>query len=109
MGEMTATASSISPINRRDLINTILELPESEFWDLVDLRLNRPKGFRRSANALREYYIEIIYANGKPSIVERWTEERIIDELFLQLATTKNLVLHRELRYNRLVNRLYHI
>jgi hypothetical protein len=35
---MTATASSMSPIDRRNLINTILELPEKDFWDVVDRR-----------------------------------------------------------------------
>ena len=91
---MTATASSISPIARRNLLDSVLTLPERDFWDLIDLRLNRPKGFRRSTNALGEEYVEIIDANDKPSIVERWTEERVIDALFLQLATTKNIVLH---------------
>lgn len=91
---MTAVASSSTPIVDARLIDKILSLPEKKFWHLVDLRLNRPKGFRRSTNALGEDYVEIIDANDKPSINERWTEERVIDELFLQLATTKNVVLH---------------
>jgi hypothetical protein len=91
---MTAVASSSTPIVDARLVDKILSLPEKKFWDLVDLRLNRPKGFRRSTNTFGEDYVEIIDANGKPSIVERWTEECIIDELFLQLATTKNIVLH---------------
>jgi len=85
---------SPTPIVHDDLVNTILTLPTKQFWDLVDLRLNKPKGFRRTTDTLGEDYIEIIDANGKPSIVDRWTEESVIDELFLQLATTKNIVLH---------------
>jgi hypothetical protein len=41
---MTAVASSVAPIDRRDLIDAILELAEQDFWDLIDIRLNRPKG-----------------------------------------------------------------
>jgi hypothetical protein len=40
---MTAAASSIAPIDNCDLINAILQLPEEKFWDVVDIRLNRPK------------------------------------------------------------------
>jgi hypothetical protein len=86
---MTATGSSISPIPRRHLIKTILELPENDFWDLIDTRLNRPKGVH-----VRGEYLEIIDANDKPSIVERWTEQCLIEQLFLELATTKLLVSH---------------
>lgn len=72
---MTATASSISPVNRQELISTILELPEKDFWDLVDTRLNRPKGIRVSRRLLgdgNEYeYGQIIDANDEPSIVNR--------------------------------------
>jgi hypothetical protein len=88
---MTATASSISTIHKRNLINAILELPEEQFWDLVDIRLNRPKGLRRLPG---QEHLEIIDANDKPSVVERWTEECLIDTLFLELATTKSLVSH---------------
>jgi hypothetical protein len=90
---MTAVASSVAPIdhNRRDIINAILELPEEDFWDLIDSMLNRPKGLRRLSGQER---LEIIDANDKPSIVERWSEECLIDELFLQLATTKSIVSH---------------
>ena len=87
---MTATASSVPPIDRRNLINAILELPEKDFLDLIDIRLNRPKGLRIQG----QEYAEIIDANDKPTIVERWTEECLIDALFLELATTKNLVSH---------------
>jgi hypothetical protein len=45
-----------------DLINTILELPEKDFLDLIDIRLNRPKGLRIQG----QEYIEIIDANDKP-------------------------------------------
>jgi hypothetical protein len=86
---MIATASSISPINRRDLINAISELPENDFLDLVDIRLNRPKALR-----MRGEYLEIIDANNKPSIVERWTENCLVEQTFLELATTKLIVSH---------------
>jgi hypothetical protein len=69
---MTAVASSVAPIDNRDLINAILELPEKKFWDLIDIRLNRPKGLRRLPG---QEYLEIIDANDKPSIVVRLTEE----------------------------------
>ena len=53
-------------------------------WDLIDTRLNRPKGCRINGE-----YVEIIDANGKPSAVEYWTENALVEELFLQLAGTK--------------------
>lgn len=86
----TIASSAVAPIDRRDLINAMLELPEMDFWDLVDIRLNCPKVLR-----IHGEYVEIIDANDKPSIVERWTEQCLIDELFLQLATTKSLVSHK--------------
>jgi hypothetical protein len=86
---MTAIASSAATIDRRDLMNAILEMSEKDFLDLVDTRLNRPKGFRALP---RQVYVEIIDANDKPSIVDRWSEQCLIDELFLQLATTKSVV-----------------
>ncbi len=86
---MTATASSIAPVNRRDLVNTILELPEKDFLDLVNIRYNRPTGMH-----MRGKYLHIIDANNKPSIVERWTENCLAEQLFLELATTKLLVSH---------------
>jgi hypothetical protein len=89
--KMTATASSIAPISRRDLINAILELQEEQFWDLVDIRLNRPKELRRLPGQEQEY-LQIIDANDKPSIVERWSEQYLIDHVFLELATTKLLI-----------------
>jgi hypothetical protein len=74
-----------------DLINAILGLPEKKFWNLVDIRLNRPKGLRRLPG---QEYLEIIDANGKPTVIERWAEQCLIDILFLELATTKSLVFH---------------
>jgi hypothetical protein len=91
---MTATASSISPIDRSNLLKTILELPEKDFWDLVDIRLNRPKGVHVWSNAVGERCAEIIDLNDKPSIVERWTELCLVEQLFLELATTKLIVSH---------------
>jgi hypothetical protein len=88
---MTSSTSSAPPIDRHDLIDAILELPEKKFWNLVDTRLNRPKGPQRLPG---QEYLEIIDANDKPSVVERWTEECLIDTLFLELATTKSLVPH---------------
>jgi hypothetical protein len=88
---MPTGGSSAAPIDFQDLINAILELPEKKFWNLVDKRLNRPKGLRRLPG---QEYLRIIDANDKPTVVERWTEECLIDTLFLELATTKNLVFH---------------
>jgi hypothetical protein len=82
---MTAVAQT----DHRDLINAILELPENDFWDLVDIRLNRPKALR-----IQGEYVEIIDANDKPSIVERWSELCLLEHLFLELATTKLIVSH---------------
>ena len=87
---MTSAISSAPPIDRRDLINAILELPEKDFLDLVDIRLNRPKGLRIQG----QEYVEIIDANGKPSIVERFSELYLEELLFIELATTKLIVSH---------------
>jgi hypothetical protein len=73
-----------------DLINTILELPEKDFLDLIDIRLNRPKGLRIQG----QEYIEIIDANDKPSIVERWSALCLEEQAFLELATTKSIISH---------------
>jgi hypothetical protein len=88
---MTAAASSVTPMVSDDLRNIILRLPEHDFWDLIDTRLNRPKGLRRLPG---QEYVIIIDENDKPSIVDRFTEARLIDELFLELATTKSIVSH---------------
>lgn len=90
-----AVESSITISWGSDLLNAILELPDKQFWDLVDLRLNRPKGIRSlQGQLLGQEYVEIIDANDKPSIVERLTEAELVDELFLQLATTKSVISH---------------
>jgi hypothetical protein len=91
---MTAVASSSTPIVDARLIDKILSLPEKKFWHLVDLRLNRPKGFRRSTNVPGEEYVQIIDANDKPLVVERWTALCLQEHLFLELATTKSIVSH---------------
>ena len=86
---MTAAASSMTPIDKRNLINAILELPENDFLDLLDTRLNRPKGL-----CMHGEYVEIIDLKDKPSIVERWTEDCLVGQLTLELATPKLLVSH---------------
>jgi hypothetical protein len=101
--EVTTTAAVTSSItvayrclDDKNLVDAILRLPEKEFWDLVDIRLNRPKGFLRLQGQLRprQEYLEITETNDEPLIVGCWTEERLIDELFLELAITKSLVSH---------------
>ena len=87
---MTATASSGPLTDHRDLIDAILELPEKDFLDLIDIRLNRPKGLRIEG----QEYVEIIDANDKPSIVERFSELYLVELLFIELATTKLIVSH---------------
>jgi hypothetical protein len=72
-----------------DLINAILELPEKDFLDLIDIRLNQPKGLH-----IQGEYVEIIDANDKPSIVERWAALCLEEQAFLELATTKLIVSH---------------
>lgn len=72
---MTATASSITPIDRRNLINEMLKLSENEFWHVVELRLNLPPS---SSNLL----------HGNEHI-EYLTKNALVEELFLQLAGTK--------------------
>jgi hypothetical protein len=87
---MTSSTSSAPPIDRRDLIDAILELPEKDFLDLIDIRLNRPKGLRIQG----QEYVEIIDANDKPSIVERWSALCLEEQAFLELATTKSIISH---------------
>jgi hypothetical protein len=79
---MTAVASSESPIVTDELRNTILGLPEKDFWDLVGLRVNPPSQCRIE---------EIIDAKGH---IEYLTEAHLIDDLFIQLATTKQIISH---------------
>jgi hypothetical protein len=65
--------------SKTDLIGEIVNnLPESEFWNLVSARLNLP------FLSITEKYKDL----------EFWTEEYVIDELFLQLAGTKEIVNH---------------
>jgi hypothetical protein len=75
---MTATASSITAIGRRNLINSMLRLPEEEFWHIVELRLNLPPSFSSS---------RLLYGNEH---IEYLTKNALVEELFLQLACTKN-------------------
>jgi hypothetical protein len=84
MALMIATASSVTPIVHDDLANTILRLPEKQFWDLVGLRLNLP--LQEPQN-----HITLTGANEQ---IEYWTEQCLIDELFLQLARTKQTIKH---------------
>jgi hypothetical protein len=77
-----------------DVTDAILQLPEEQFWDLIDIRLNRPKGLQTIQQEEGQKQAIIIDANDKPSVVVRWSEECLIDELFLQLATTKSIVSH---------------
>jgi hypothetical protein len=67
-----------------------LELSEKDFLYLIDIRLNRPKELRIQG----QEYVEIIDANGKPSIVERFSELYLVELLFIELATTKLIVSH---------------
>jgi hypothetical protein len=63
--------------SKADLISEIdINLPESEFWNLVSVRLNLP----------------LLSITEKYKDREFWTEEYLIDELFLQLAGTKMIV-----------------
>ena len=80
---MTVAASSVPPTDKRNLVNTILRLREKDFWDLIDTRLNRPKGLR-----IQGEYVEIIDANNKASIVERWSALCLEEQAFLELART---------------------
>jgi hypothetical protein len=64
---MTAVASSVAPIDRHNLINAISELPEKDFWDLVDVRLNRPKELQIIQQADGQKQAIIIDQNDKPS------------------------------------------
>jgi hypothetical protein len=81
--KMTAVASSAAPIVHDDLKNAILKLSEKDFWKLVETRLNL---------SVQQNDI-IIDSNEEPSShIEYWTEEYLIDELFLQLASTKQTI-----------------
>jgi hypothetical protein len=61
----------------------------------IAIRLNRPKGIHVVKDLLgKDLYAEIIDLNDKPTIAERWTELRLVEQLFLELASTKLLVSH---------------
>ena len=65
------TVGATSMVNP-DLINAILELPEKDFLDLIDIRLNRPKELQiiqQEEDGQKQAII--IDANDKPSIIER--------------------------------------
>src|SRR5205809_473137 len=86
---MTAVASSVAPIVHDGLINTILKLPEEDFWKLVSARLNLPSP--------QQDQIIIVDANKElSSYIEYWTEQWLIDEIFLQLAGTKQTIKHND-------------
>jgi hypothetical protein len=65
----------------------INNLPENEFWDLVSLRLNTAI----SKNQIAEGILPDITTR------ELWTEERLIEEIFLKLALTKQIIKHHHI------------
>src|SRR5438874_12496645 len=74
-----------SPLTvNNDLVNRIISLPDEEFWKLVSVKLNIPL----SKNQIEEGKI--------PDAKDRqfWTEDFLIEEVFLRLAGTKILVKH---------------
>jgi hypothetical protein len=90
---MTAIASSVTPISVTpivpgDLANAILGLPEKDFWEIVSIRLNLPVSL--SQDQIKESGI----TEAELSKREFWTEECLADELFLQLASTKQTISH---------------
>jgi hypothetical protein len=74
--------------NNQHLIRKIINLPEKEFWKLVSVRLNTPL----SKNQITEGKI-------LPDITERelWTEEYLVEEIFLRLALTKQIIKHHHI------------
>ena len=66
-----------------DLATMIINLSEKEFWKLVSARLNMPL----SQSEMKESGIT-------DEEREYWVEEYLIDELFLQLAGTKEIIRH---------------
>jgi hypothetical protein len=71
-----------------DLIREIFDLPESEFWSLISLRLNIP------SLSLSRDHVERVPTNTDVKDREHWIEEYLIEEVFLRLAGTKILVKH---------------
>jgi hypothetical protein len=78
---MTAVASSVTPIFPGDLTLEMLRLLEKDFWHIVGLRLNLPS---------QEQQNQIFDANEHIGYL---TEECLIDELFVQLAQTKQTII----------------
>jgi len=70
----------VSPAVNNDLINRIVDLPENEFWKLVSARLNIPTITNRNQECFDEKEREY------------WTEEYLVEDLFLQLARTKHQI-----------------
>jgi hypothetical protein len=85
---MTAVASKIESIvesliqknYKHILVKLIQNLPEREFWDLVCTRLNVPPAR------------EIVYTEKIVEGRQYYTEDYIIEKLFLQLAGTRRTV-----------------
>jgi hypothetical protein len=68
-----------------DFVKQILALDDNEFCKLADIRLNR----LLSKNKIRELDIDEQYR-------EYWTIECLVDEMFLQVAGTKEILKHNE-------------
>jgi hypothetical protein len=83
---MTAVvASSVAPIVYSELMNAMLRLPEPDFRKLVCIRLNVP--------AAQSQIEELKITDAELSQREYWTEDRLIEEIFLQLAQTKQTII----------------
>jgi hypothetical protein len=94
---MTAVVASIAQLSCADLTYAVLKLPEEDFWKLVRIRLNLPVSLSQD---------QIIITDEELSHREYWTEECLIDELFLQLAFTKQTILHNDKSIT--VHKYYH-
>ena len=70
-----------------DLEEQIIRLPDEQFYKLVAIRLNIPL----SANQMIEREIN---ADER----EYWTEECLVEELFLRIAGTKEAIIHDDKR-----------
>ncbi len=64
------------------IINYILYLNETDFWNLINKRL----GFPTSVNEIKRVR--------DTSDIEYWTIAHLTDELFLQLAKTKEIIIY---------------
>lgn len=85
---MTAVTSSVAPIDHRHLINAILELPEKEFWDIVDLRLNRPNGLRAIRRQQEDNILELLQQEKRQflCLLPQWLRSYIEDNLYLEMC-----------------------